>query len=106
MANPKNPQHQDAAWQQLFQPQCGGELAIPDGRSNSPTAEQPQSPQRLDRSLIDTIAQQRREAIQTARQRQGTSAHELLARCRQLNAEHRCPGRCVFTGLLRRPELP
>jgi hypothetical protein len=33
---------------------------------------------------------------------QPTSAADLLARCHQLRASHRCPGRCVFTGELRR----
>lgn len=106
MADPVDPRQQDATWPQLFQPQRGGELAIPDERGNPPTSAQPQPQQRLDRAVVDAVAQQRRDAIQAAQQRQGTSAHELLARCRQLNAEHRCPGRCVFTGLVRRPELP
>lgn len=106
MADPVSRWQQDATWPQLFQPQRGGELAVPNDHGKPQALEQPQPQRLLDRSLVDTIAQERREDIGAAKQRQGTSAHELLARCRQLNAEHRCPGRCVFTGLLRRPELP
>jgi hypothetical protein len=105
MADPVDPRQTDATWQQLFRPQRGGELATPDDRDNPSKPVQPRR-QRLDRAVVDTIAQRRREAIRAAQQRQGTSAHELLARCRQLNAEHRCPGRCVFTGQLRRVGLP
>lgn len=105
MANPVDPQPTDATWQHLFQPQRGGELATADGGDEPAAPNQPR-PQRLDQSLVDTIAQQRREAMLAARQRQGTSAHELLARCRQLNAQHRCPGRCVFTGQLRPGQMP
>lgn len=106
MADPVDPLQTDESWQHLFQPQRGGELAQPDDRGANPRPpEQSQPRQRLDRAVLDAVAERRRAALYAAQQRQGTSANELLARCQQLNAEHRCPGRCVFTGQLRRVDL-
>ncbi len=107
MADPADPRQTNATWKRMFRPERGGELAIPDDRNGSPRPpEHPKRQRRLDRAVVDAIAERRRATLHSAQHRQGTSADELLARCRQLNAAHRCPGRCVFTGQLRRVDLP
>lgn len=81
-------------------PRSGGELAMQVGEPKARNSLQSQSG-RLDRAGIADIATRRRAANESARQQNGTDSDELLARCQQLRATHRCPGRCVFTGELR-----
>ncbi|NMN98457.1 hypothetical protein [Antrihabitans stalactiti] len=104
MSDRQNPRARDPevhrdSWREMVGPRSGGELSIQVGEPKARNSLQSQT--RLDRAGIADIATRRRAANESARRQKGTDSAELLARCQQLRATHRCPGRCVFTGELR-----